>query len=462
MSAFETFTSVGYQILLPLFELFTIRGVPIALSVAFFVVFGFASLWLFWVTERPRRQIKQVARLLRRIEGQREFTTALPEVAESMAQRGVLQHAWQEFEETLIKPEPEEFPVVRNTARPSEYFNHEASGLTFSILHALPNYFVGLGLLFTFFGIVAALYFASAGVTGTIETAQHALVGLLSAATFKFLTSIAGLICSILFSLLYRWRIRAIDRAFAVLCNQLERLMSFAAPEQIAANQLRQLNQQTLELKRFNTNIAMEIADAMASKLDASIADGLRRAIDPLTRAIERLSEGMTEDIARRGLPRRDTRARGDVLDHAAGELLDAVVETGLGMRGGGPERETDRHGDTEEAHGAARSWGGAEHVESLHRHASLAASDCTPQPRAHRTSSPRSADAVPGAARGLRPLRRSSCKTPTASFYWFCDAGGCEAAHTLWGPGATCSSPTGSVPVAPNWAGRARRLGAY
>lgn len=40
MSAFETFTSVGYQILLPLFELFTNRGVPIALSVGFFVVFG--------------------------------------------------------------------------------------------------------------------------------------------------------------------------------------------------------------------------------------------------------------------------------------------------------------------------------------------------------------------------------------------------------------------------------------
>jgi hypothetical protein len=129
-------------------------------------------------------------------------------------------------------------------------------------------------------------------VTGTIQRAQHALGGLLSAATFKFLTSIAGLICSILFSLLYRWRIRAIDRAFSALCNQLERLMSFAAPEQIAANQLRQLNQQTVELKRFNSNIAMEIADAMASKLDASITDGLRRAIDPLTRAVERLSEG--------------------------------------------------------------------------------------------------------------------------------------------------------------------------
>jgi hypothetical protein len=94
MSAFEKLTSAGYQVLLPLFELFTNRGVPIALSLGFFVVFGLASVWLVWLTERPRRQIKQVAGLLRRIEGQREFTTALPEVAESMGQRGILQHAW--------------------------------------------------------------------------------------------------------------------------------------------------------------------------------------------------------------------------------------------------------------------------------------------------------------------------------------------------------------------------------
>jgi hypothetical protein len=103
MSAFETFTGVGYQILLPLFELFTNRGVPIALSAGFFVVFGLASVWFVWVTERPRRQIKQVSGLLRRIEGQREFTTALSEVAERMGRRGVLQHAWQEFEETITR-----------------------------------------------------------------------------------------------------------------------------------------------------------------------------------------------------------------------------------------------------------------------------------------------------------------------------------------------------------------------
>ena len=169
MSAFETFTSVGYQILTPVFELFTNRGVPIALSVSFFIVLGLASISFFCATERPLRQIKQVAGTLRRLSSHAEFTAALPDVVESVHRRPVLQHAWLEFEETLIKPEPNEPQIVQNTTRPSEYFNHEASGLTFPIFHALPNYFVGFGLLFTFLGIVAALYFASKGVTGTID-----------------------------------------------------------------------------------------------------------------------------------------------------------------------------------------------------------------------------------------------------------------------------------------------------
>ena len=98
--------------------------------------------------------------------------------------------------------------------------------------------------------------------------------------------------------------------------------MSFVAPEQLAAKQLRQLEQQTAEVKRFNTNIAMEIADAMASKLEASVADGLRRAIEPLTRAVERLSEGMTDDN------------RGALI--ADGGSIPAAAETGSRARAGG------------------------------------------------------------------------------------------------------------------------------
>jgi hypothetical protein len=76
-------------------------------------------------------------------------------------------------------------------------------GLNFPVWQALPNYFVGVGLLFTFFGLVAALQFASGAVAADIDEAQGALRNLLAAATFKFMTSICGLFSSIVFSVVY-------------------------------------------------------------------------------------------------------------------------------------------------------------------------------------------------------------------------------------------------------------------
>lgn len=64
----------------------------------------------------------------------------------------------------------------------------------------------------------------------------------------------------------------------------------------IAEAQLGELKQQTTEIKRFNSNLAMEIADALGSKLDATIAEGLRRAIEPLSQSVDRLADGMAND----------------------------------------------------------------------------------------------------------------------------------------------------------------------
>lgn len=288
--------SYAYPLLIPVFSIFKIPGIPIFLAMVFFIVLVLAIVGLILKTLLPLRQIKAAIHDLKNLSQPADLKASFQSIDQKMRERSALEHAWREFHETLILPETGDHEPIKNTARPSNYINREAAGLNFPILHALPNYFVGFGLLFTFFGLVAALYYANQGVTGNIDEAQSALSGLLSAATFKFLTSIAGLICSIIFSISYKVRMHRIDKAFGQLCDQLERLLSFVTPEEIAAGQLKQLEEQTVQLRRFNSDIAMEIVDGMASKLDASIADGLRRAIEPLSAAIDRLSGGMGQD----------------------------------------------------------------------------------------------------------------------------------------------------------------------
>ncbi len=93
---------------------------------------------------------------------------------------------------------------------PSRYFDIKSlqlAGLRLRMFLGLPNDFVGIGLVFTFLGLVAGLYFASQSMMSPdIGAARDALVLLLHAATFKFLTSITG--------------IRPLSRAFMVAARR--------------------------------------------------------------------------------------------------------------------------------------------------------------------------------------------------------------------------------------------------
>ena len=84
------------------------------------------------------------------------------------------------------------------------------SGL--KLLSTIPGYFVGVGLLLTFIGLVIALSKAASGTSSDAKSMTDALRQLLNAATFKFSTSIAGLFSSIVLSMLFSGSTSLISR----------------------------------------------------------------------------------------------------------------------------------------------------------------------------------------------------------------------------------------------------------
>ena len=132
------------------------------------------------------------------------FRDRFPSVNEALAANPIIGEAWRSFAQTLV-PVPGRDKLLGATRRPADDLNETilaSAGVNLRFHTAVPNYLVGLGLLFTFLGLVAALYFASAGVTAAnVQEAQGALHDLLAAATLKFVTSIAGLGASIAYSL---------------------------------------------------------------------------------------------------------------------------------------------------------------------------------------------------------------------------------------------------------------------
>ena len=229
-------------------------------------------------------------------------------------QQKFLNEAWRSFKRALIVHRDEldgrETYVMPQYA--GAHLNEAriiGSAINIRFYQALPNTLVGVGLFFTFIGLVMALYFASKGVGAKdVEVAQLALKDLLDAATFKFLTSLAGLLASLTFS----WREKAVlhgvtsliadltlrlDSAFErTSIEQLahQRNASMQKHEAILREQLDESRQQTAQLKRFETDFAVSIANALDNRLSPRfehLADTLSSAIEQLSSKIGTVNE---------------------------------------------------------------------------------------------------------------------------------------------------------------------------
>jgi hypothetical protein len=98
-----------------------------------------------------------------------------------------------------------------------------------SFMRSLSTYYVTFGLILTFIGLVAALYFASKGFrSGNMEDARKAITDLLNAASFKFLTSVAALLASFIISIFGRWadgKVRAARNSSVIAVETLLKLV---------------------------------------------------------------------------------------------------------------------------------------------------------------------------------------------------------------------------------------------
>jgi hypothetical protein len=137
-----------------------------------------------------------------------------------------LARAWTLYRATLERVGGER---VAAPFSPGRYFDLRAlqfSGLRLRMFMGLPNDFVGIGLVFTFLGLVAGLYFASQSMmSADLNAARDALVLLLHAATFKFLTSITGIGLSLILSWVQRVLIDGLQDALSDVQYEIERLL---------------------------------------------------------------------------------------------------------------------------------------------------------------------------------------------------------------------------------------------
>jgi hypothetical protein len=83
-----------------------------------------------------------------------------------------IKDAWQEFRKTLILPTSHNQSIILATSRPHHFLNPRTLRTQYEFAASLPNFFVGLGLLGTFIGLIAALTFSTESLTLATDQEQ--------------------------------------------------------------------------------------------------------------------------------------------------------------------------------------------------------------------------------------------------------------------------------------------------
>ena len=249
---------------------------------------------------------------------------------------------WDEFSKTLILPDPaSRLRVVQRTVSPHGYFSVEGANLRFTFYRWLPNLAVAFGLLCTFFGLVAALHYATQGIdasSGDLAKTRDALGGLLHAATFKFYTSVAGLAGSLLLSLAFRWGTKLIDGGFNSFARVLERRTVPITLKSIAYRQSLEAQEQTVQLRKFNTEIALAVGRQIEDALNKSLANHLSKAMDPVIAKLEEVTtklSGINQDALQKMVEdfgRNIQGAAGEQIK-SLGQAVTSIQESLAGMR---------------------------------------------------------------------------------------------------------------------------------
>ena len=263
---------------------------PLVLSTAF-VVFYCAVIAIFFVVnaatlgQRVRfigRQLRRLTNRLNDIDGQQGFVTGFHDYDRSA--RREFGRAWAEFVETLVMPAPESGKPIHNTGDVAAYLNEStiiAPRVSLAFYQSMPNLLTGFGILGTFIGLSAGVGAASGGLSsGSPTDMTEALTDLLDGASLAFLTSIAGIFLSIVFSLFLRSWTRKLLKALDTWVEAIEERLERVTPAGVALEQLEAERRTAKQVERFNTDLAITLGEALEEKVAGRLSPLLEQLVE--------------------------------------------------------------------------------------------------------------------------------------------------------------------------------------
>jgi len=205
----STALEIARPVAIPLIHLINAPAFIYVLSILLLVA-GVVACVAYWMRiVRPRlRALENLRNAIRALplpnkKEPQPAETGLRGLGAALTESGMFLTAWAALQTQVRREEAVPHTPFSAFARSDATVSEgEVRGL----MASLPSYFTSVGLIFTFIGLVAALYFAARGFrSGDVEEARSSIMQLLNASSFKFLTSVAALASALLVSIVFRY-----------------------------------------------------------------------------------------------------------------------------------------------------------------------------------------------------------------------------------------------------------------
>ncbi|MBU1701756.1 MAG: hypothetical protein KJ831_16565, partial [Candidatus Eisenbacteria bacterium] len=231
------------------------------------------------LVEKAKEKIKSIEcseAFVKGFEDFNAFATATPAIEPS----------WTEFKKALVYPHKDETQKIKSTVDSNYFFNFTTiveNNVDLRFYNEFPNYLTGTGILGTFVGLTIGIFLARAGlVSAEVELMRGALSNLLGGASLAFSTSLVGLF----FSLIVSWKMKSwlykIQVGIEEWCDILDAHLERVTIEGLTQENLSESKRQTVQLERFNTDLAISISSALDERLAGRFGPLLERSITAL------------------------------------------------------------------------------------------------------------------------------------------------------------------------------------
>lgn len=298
----SNFISLGdatREIVLSLAGLLVEKYTPGLVVLGLFAGLLIASLLYWRQVYRQIQTLKWLRNIINGHETPQSFTAAITDIDMAIKDKrnskgySSVVAAWTEYRETLVLHGEGETRHLRNSVRPSTFLNLEDLEYGAGFWRIVPGLFVTIGLFLTFLGLVAALSVMNVK-SADPATLQASLDNLLTTASAKFIMSLTGLACSIIFTVVLRIGLGRLEHHIHALCSRVEYLLKFISLEDIAVEQLEAIKEQREHFRTIGMELVAELGRPLREELPRTIAQSISEVVGP---AMNQMAKAGTEGV---------------------------------------------------------------------------------------------------------------------------------------------------------------------